>query len=361
MAAYIELMNESPQFGPTIRTGATYQEQAFLLGDAHPVWAAGRYVADGSTVPGSVLVEIIEDNDLTRYDAPPPPPPPPPPKPPTPKPEELQKSDAVVLPNGTIVSHAAGGPVRRTPITTSEITRKAGTEGGEQQGRCVCPSTSLICSVDSRSSPPDPALIIRRPLGSARARLGRPDVVSAHGTPDGRGDPSRDLAVGEGRTTRSGLIPTAGCTMPCSATKAAHRGSTGSCRVTQTGIASTWSPGLPGTRPPTSPPTQTAIEGEVDTIKEMATAAAEASSLNATTLIRVEKKAEAAATKAESAAKNTARAVALIGTHVDEDLHIHEEQRVALTAIGDKIGADVHSVEGCPPVGQEASQEDGSP
>lgn len=76
--AYIQLMNEAHQFGPTIRRGTTPFAQAFLLGDAHPVWASGGYRARGGP-PGSALVSIINEFDLTRFDAGNPRPSPPPP------------------------------------------------------------------------------------------------------------------------------------------------------------------------------------------------------------------------------------------------------------------------------------------
>ena len=61
-------MNSQPQFGPSIRKGTTPQAQCFLLGDCSPVWAASHY----GSPPGSTLVQIIVDNDLTRYDTAPP-------------------------------------------------------------------------------------------------------------------------------------------------------------------------------------------------------------------------------------------------------------------------------------------------
>jgi hypothetical protein len=66
--AYIYTMNSQPQFGPSIRKGTTPQAQCFLLGDCSPVWAASHY----GSPPGSTLVQIIEDSDLTRYDTAPP-------------------------------------------------------------------------------------------------------------------------------------------------------------------------------------------------------------------------------------------------------------------------------------------------
>lgn len=69
VAAYIQLMNEAPQFGPTIRKQTTYEGQCFALGNAHPVWALAGYRLDGGA-PGSMLVSIIQSNDLTQYDAP---------------------------------------------------------------------------------------------------------------------------------------------------------------------------------------------------------------------------------------------------------------------------------------------------
>jgi hypothetical protein len=67
---YINLMNTSPQFGPRIKQGATPQTQAILLGTAHPVWALGGY-NDGNG-PGSALISIISDYNLTQYDSAPP-------------------------------------------------------------------------------------------------------------------------------------------------------------------------------------------------------------------------------------------------------------------------------------------------
>jgi hypothetical protein len=42
------------------------RDQALALG-ASP-WAAGKYIATGSTEPGSALVDIIDANELTAYD-----------------------------------------------------------------------------------------------------------------------------------------------------------------------------------------------------------------------------------------------------------------------------------------------------
>lgn len=82
VSAYIALMNRSPQFGPSIRRGTTPQQQAFILGNCHPVWASGQYRDnDGRGAPGTALVDIINRNGLTRYDAPAKPPLPPPPAP----------------------------------------------------------------------------------------------------------------------------------------------------------------------------------------------------------------------------------------------------------------------------------------
>ena len=94
---------------------------------------------------------------------------------------------------------------------------------------------------------------------------------------------------------------------------------------------------------------QTEIEGEVDTIKDMAIAAATLSSSNNDRLVTIEGKVDAAAglaktasEKATVAAATTEDSLGLINQHIRDDQGIHEEQRIALSAIGDKVGAAIH-------------------
>ena len=51
--------------------------------------------------------------------------------------------------------------------------------------------------------------------------------------------------------------------------------------------------------------------------------------------------AKVAADKSQVAVVKTAKALTVIRDHVSEDLNIHEEQRVALNAISDKVGSRV--------------------
>lgn len=111
--AYIATMRLG--YYAAVRAATTWQAQSYALGQSP--WAAAHYVANG--VEGGLLIEIIESYDLTRYDSGPPPPP----KPPQPT-EEYEEMDSVLLPDGTIVSHAVG-----TNNHYYEITRKAGTQG----------------------------------------------------------------------------------------------------------------------------------------------------------------------------------------------------------------------------------------
>lgn len=65
VAAYIALMND-PLYA-AVRQAVGWQAQCVALGESP--WAASHYDESGGG-PGSDLVSIIEDNDLTRYDQP---------------------------------------------------------------------------------------------------------------------------------------------------------------------------------------------------------------------------------------------------------------------------------------------------
>ncbi len=106
--------------------------QALALG-ASP-WAAGHYIADGSTEPGSALVAIIADNDLTKFDAldgtatPQPPAPVDPPEPGT---TTYAKLDAVTATR--IVFFAFSLVLNRVPTSAEFLTWCDALEGGTRE------------------------------------------------------------------------------------------------------------------------------------------------------------------------------------------------------------------------------------
>jgi hypothetical protein len=118
--AYIDTMKLG--YYAAVRANPTWYGQCIALGQSP--WASAHYALTGQG-PGSELVWVVENYNLTQFDSGPAPMPPPAPKPPPPPtPKEYKIMDSVALPDGTVVSHAV------TPAGHYlEITRKAGFEG----------------------------------------------------------------------------------------------------------------------------------------------------------------------------------------------------------------------------------------
>jgi hypothetical protein len=65
-AAWVETM-ELPAYAP-VRSVKSEGPQSQALALGRSPWAGGKYIAEGSTQPGSALVSIIISMDLTAYD-----------------------------------------------------------------------------------------------------------------------------------------------------------------------------------------------------------------------------------------------------------------------------------------------------